>query len=161
MWVLSLFWVFWAFATVFFTALLTYDAMNIFLWLWLPFGYLGVLGLGYYLMVGRRGKEWFRVVDGDLHYKGCFKKIVIIERRKLRSVYLGNFKYEMGEEDEDRKGEVWPTLNILYVKQKPNLPKRINVGNLIYREDLAVIFKELCAFFRSNNFDFEMINEIG
>lgn len=148
---LLVFWVIWASATLFF-ALVAIAKPNVFLSIWLIFGFGLTIGIPLQLL-NRNRKQILEIGGESLVVFGTgvlTTSKVRIDKHNLQALTLEHY----GDDD----AESVYTLNLL---QNPgHRPARIMLAGFVHPRDKAVLFDEIAAFLHSHGFVFEVKNEM-
>ena len=140
---LSIWYIIWLPATLGVTILLFLEPSNIFLYLWLCFGYTGVI-LVPYTVINRNKKYVFKISKDELMIYGTkvFKRTpIILAKDEINSLTLEAY-------DE----ESFNTINIWYRKKNAGYDNRIGFAEKINSKDKEVIFEELKTFLIEQHF---------
>ena len=147
---LSIFWIIWTPATAVVTYL-AFTQFRIFFFIWLIFGYGGVVLIPLCLL--GMNKPQVLLFNGDhLIIKGTgwpFQKAIHVGKDGIKALTL---EYYESSEDES----VW-TLNL--IQKRENLNKRIMLAQFLHPEEKAKLFWKIKDFLEGYGFNFETKND--
>ena len=147
---LSIFWIIWTPATAVVTYL-AFTQFRIFFFIWLIFGYGGVVLIPLRLL--GMNKPQVLLFNGDhLIIKGTgwpFQKTIHVGKDGIKALTL---EYYESSEDES----VW-TLNL--IQKRENLNKRIMLAQFLHPEEKAKLFWKIKDFLERHGFIFETKND--
>ena len=147
-----IFWLIWTPLTLVVTYLACTQG-NPFLFVWMIFGYVGVVGIPL-VILSRNRKQILEVVGDSVIIKGTGilpTSKIRIYGRNLRSLTLEHY-------DDTFDRESVYTLNLL---QKTGAhPERIMLAQFVHPRDKAIILEEIRTFLSNHGFHFNVRNEM-
>ncbi len=142
---LAFFWLIWTPLTGF----AQYFAITDFHWffvIWLPFGYIGVLGIPWMVIQSLKPQKLEATPDAlRIHGSGVpFRRVVDLPRDR-------EIKLHIGHAEEDSEGEMVATLNLL--SDASWYQRRIMISPLSHPEEKPRLFRLIKSFLCENGFE--------